>query len=144
MTDEGNLTFILGISVSHNRDARTIHLSQPRYVDSILERFKMTDANPVDTPSDVNVKLRKPTNENDTSTIPYCQAIGSLMYLMLATRPDIAAALNKVAQYSTNFDNTHWTGTKRIIRYVKGTKNFGLTLGASAHDESNKNDITLT
>src|SRR4051794_20580211 len=51
------------------------------------------------------------------------------MYLMLSSRPDISAAINKVAQFSCSYDNTHWTAVKRIIRYVKGTIDFALELG---------------
>ena len=53
------------------------------------------------------------------------------MYLMLATRPDIAYAVNKTAQYSTCYDLSHWTAVKRIIRYIKGTQTFKLRLGLS-------------
>ena len=140
MTDEGNLSYILGINVTRDRNHRTIHLNQPRYIDLLLERFNMTDANPSSTPSDVNVKLQKPQQDNIAPNIPYRQAVGSLMYLMLTTRPDIAAALNKISQYSSNFDNSHWTAAKRILRYIKGTRNHGLSLGGNS---KSKSDVEL-
>jgi transposase InsO family protein len=140
MTDQGELSYILGISITRNRQERTIHLSQPRYAEAVLERFRMSDCHPVSTPADTSVRLVKPkANEGVTPQIiddkvPYRQAIGSLMYLMLATRPDISAAVNKVAQYASSYDNSHWTAIKRILRYVKGTKDQGLTLGGNVSE----------
>ena len=52
------------------------------------------------------------------------------MYLMLCTRPDLSQSVIKVSQFSTNFNNTHWTAVKRILRYVKGNKDIVLTLGS--------------
>ena len=66
------------------------------------------------------------------------------MYLMLATRPDISAALNKVAQFSTNYDSTHWTAIKRIFRYLRGTSDITLTLGQSRFSRGFNNKIELT
>jgi hypothetical protein len=54
---------------------------------------------------------------------------------MLATRPDISAALNKIAQFANDFDSTHWTAAKRILRYVKGTAELSLTLGRPSKNE---------
>ena len=64
------------------------------------------------------------------------------MYLMLATRPDISFAVNKAAQYSACYNNTHWTAVKRILRYLKGTSNYALTLGG--RDESNVSGSSLS
>lgn len=89
----------------------------------------MTDANSVSTPADSSTQLTKPTNVNPTINAPYRQALGALMYLQLATRPDITFALNKCSQFATNFNETHWTAVKRIIHYIKGTSTYALTLG---------------
>ena len=78
----------------------------------------MSDCNPTSTPADISIKLVKPKIDKDNiseNNIPYKQAIGSLTYLMLATRPDISAAVNKVAQFASAFSNTHWTAVKRIF-----------------------------
>jgi hypothetical protein len=58
--------------------------------------------------------------------VPYQSAIGSLMYAMLGTRPDIAYAVGAVSQYCSNPGRGHWTAVKRILRYLKGTMNFSL------------------
>ena len=59
----------------------------------------------------------------------YAQLIGSLMYLALATRPDISYAVNRLAQFTSNPKPVHWTALKRIFRYLKQTKNANLTYG---------------
>ena len=139
MTDIGSISYILGVSITRNRQSRTIKLQQTRYTQAILDKFRMADSKPMSTPADISTKLIKPTTDKNPD-VPYRQAIGSLMYLMIVTRPDIAAALNKVAQFSTNFDQSHWTATKRILRYLKGTIEHGLTIGG----QSPNNTIELS
>ena len=58
--------------------------------------------------------------------VPYRAAVGSLMYLMAATRPNLAATVGCVSQYMQNLGRVHWEVVKRIMRYVKGTLSFGL------------------
>ncbi|XP_017886959.1 uncharacterized protein LOC108629087 [Ceratina calcarata] len=68
-------------------------------------------------------------HKNDTRIapdIPYRQVVGSLMYLAMATRPDITFAVNAASQHLENPRPIHWNASKRIIKYVKGTCNYGL------------------
>jgi hypothetical protein len=58
--------------------------------------------------------------------IPYKEAIGSLMYLMIGTRPDIAAAVCKLSQFMQNPGLNHWSAIKRVFRYLQGTKDYEL------------------
>ena len=126
VTDLGEPSKIVGIEITHKRDSITI--SQPLYVDSILRKYSMTNANPVSTPLDPNVKLgpnteeREPNRSND-----YTSLIGSLQYLTIATRPDIAYAVNRLAAYTANPSFEHYNAAKRVLRYVKGTRNYGIT-----------------
>ena len=64
------------------------------------------------------------------SKIPYNNAVGSLMYLMVCTRPDIAYALGKVSRYMANPGKVHWEAVKWILRYVKGTVDYALAFGS--------------
>ena len=102
----------------------------------------MSSCNTTSTPADPNIKLTKPSEEKSINDKPYQQAIGSLMYLMLATRPDITAALTKLSQFATSYDITHWTALKRIFRYIKGTQQYALTLGGLSG--RNGNEIVLS
>ena len=66
----------------------------------------------------------------------YQSAIGSLIYLMLGSRPDLAFSINKLAQYSANPTHRHWKGIKRILRFVKATINAKLILGHRNNTDS--------
>ena len=83
----------------------------------------MSDCNPVSTPLDPSVQLK--SADKDKSPVDetlFRQIIGSLMYLMIGTRPDIAAAVSIVSQFSANPTHLHYQAAKRILRYIKGTK----------------------
>ena len=58
--------------------------------------------------------------------VPYRQAIGSLLYLAVATRPDISFAVAAVARYSNNPAPEHWTAVKKIFRYLQDTSSMGI------------------
>jgi hypothetical protein len=108
----------------------------------MLERFNMTDAHDKDTPGDPGIKLGKdgqlfPLNSKWANrqsygvkgTVPYLEAIGSLLYLMMTTRPDIAYCVSLLSRYMQNPKEDHWIAVKRILKYLKGTKCFSLTFG---------------
>lgn len=61
----------------------------------------------------------------------YQRAIGSLMYAGTSTRPDISFAIATLSQYMRNMGREHWEAVKRVLRYLKGTSGFGLTLGGT-------------
>ena len=63
--------------------------------------------------------------------MPYRQAIGSLMYLMVTTRPDIAFAIGKLSQFSQDPRHHDWMAVKRVLRYINGTRNFGILYNGS-------------
>ncbi|XP_037951342.1 secreted RxLR effector protein 161-like [Teleopsis dalmanni] len=88
----------------------------------------MKDCKPVKTPIELNIKLTKPTkiDEGVMKMYPYQSLIGALMYLAVTTRPDIAFAVNFLSQFNSNYNVEHWKAAKRILRYLKGTSNYGL------------------
>jgi len=132
MTDCGEVHHFLGLNIRRNRAAHSITLDQEHYVDQILSRFGMTDCKPVQTPLDTSVQLKRTDEKTDGDKIDstlYRQIIGSLMFLMVGSRPDIAAAIGTVSQFSTNPVKSHYVAVKRILRYVKGTKGYKLHLG---------------
>nr|GEX32983.1 retrovirus-related Pol polyprotein from transposon TNT 1-94 [Tanacetum cinerariifolium] len=65
------------------------------------------------------------------SKVPYANAIGSLMYLMVCTRPDIAYAVSIVSRYLANLGKNHWEAVKQILKYLRGTANVGLIYGTN-------------
>ena len=81
----------------------------------------------VETPVDVGTKLEKATSEEGSIDQQlYQSAVGSLMYLSVSTRPDIAFAVGSLARFSTKPTKVHWTALKRVFRYLRGTINLGI------------------
>ena len=66
--------------------------------------------------------------------VPYREAIGSLMYASVATRPDISFAVSTLSQFLNNPGHAHWEAVKRIFRYLSGTRDYELTYGVERHD----------
>jgi len=99
MTDLGELAWILGIQVKRDRISKTITLSQAAYIDSVVKRFNLESAPPLQTPIDPNAQLSKdqspatPRQYDDMRNVPYHEAVGSLMYAAIGTRPDITYAV---------------------------------------------------
>jgi hypothetical protein len=134
MTDLGELQRFLGIEIEGNREQRSLQITQNAYIHRILHRHRMHESTPVATPVDPHVHLTK-SHQDYTATIEdqqqYQSAIGSLMYAMLGTRPDIAFAVGLVSQFSTNPGQAHWTAVKRVFRYLRHTNGFGICYGLS-------------
>ena len=102
-------------------------LSQPNYFEIILDKFIKDDMNLARTPVDINLYLLK--NKGDTvSQLKYSQIVGSLMYLMNCTRPDIAYAISKLSRYTSNPGEDHWKAIIRVARYLRFTRDLGLNL----------------
>lgn len=127
MKDMGELSYILGISVIQDKEKNCVILQEKHYIEAILRKYGMDNANPVATPADANVKLRK----SDGVSKPvhqhiYQSMVGSLLYAAMATRPDIAQAVSAVSKFNANLDASHLTAVKRILRYLKGRVNLAL------------------
>jgi hypothetical protein len=88
------------------------------------------DANSVSTPLDSNLKLTKNMEQADPKIVSlYQRAIGSLMYASMGTRPDITFSVQTLSQFSTNPSKEHFATVKRVLRYLKGTRNARLVYG---------------
>ncbi len=123
--DMGELKYILGLQVIHENGK--IWIGQPTYTESILKKFGMENCKTLETPVDPSSKLVKATEDSELfNKEEYQSAVGSLLYLSSATRPDITFAVNNVAKFSANPTKEHWTAVKRIFRYLRGTVNYGL------------------
>lgn len=119
----GSLKNFLGMQLKCQKDG-SIFINQEGYISKILKQYRMDKCNAVSTPASREELNNKEKLEEE---IPYRQAIGSLMYLMTATRPDIAFALNKVARVMDKPTKDNWTEVKRIFKYLRGTSNYGIT-----------------
>src|ERR1041385_7018640 len=132
MKDLGEAAYILGIKIYRDRPNRRLALSQSTYIDKILKRFSMGNSKRGLLPVIKGVKLsvtQCPTTakeKEEMSSTPYASAIGSLMYAMLCTRPDLALAISMTNRYQSNPGMAHWTAVKNILKYLRRTKDLFL------------------
>eukprot|EP00253_Pinus_taeda_P024114 PITA_24114 len=123
MTDMGLLRYFLGIEVEKN--GNEIFISQVKYVNEVLERFNMQESKAAITPTVMRLKLSKEDNNKDFDPSLYKSIVGSLMYLT-STRLDIMHAISLISRFMERPKEAHWQAAKRILRYVNGTKRFGI------------------
>ena len=123
MKDMGMLKYFLGMQVHRDRANRQIFLHQTSYINSILGKFDMANCNPVTTPMATGTVLYKATEKDKVLEDPreYQSLIGSLMYAMLCTRPDLAYAVSQLSQFNNAPTQTPFQTAKRVLRYLKGT-----------------------
>ena len=100
-------------------------MSQTHYIQKILEKFKFLNFKRAKTPIDVNLHLAKNKGESQ-SQLDYASVLGSLMYVMNCTRPDIACAISKLSRYTSNPNQSHWLAMKRVLGYLDDTQNYAL------------------
>lgn len=123
---------ILGIDIIRNREVGTLWLAQKDYSLRMLKRFNMEHCKSVSFPLTSHFKLsalqcpKTDLEKEYMLNIPYANAVGSLMYLMVCTRLDLAHSLSVVSKYMSNPGKEHWHVVKWIMRNVKGTISYGL------------------
>ncbi|KAJ9539063.1 hypothetical protein OSB04_031796 [Centaurea solstitialis] len=142
MKDLGEAAYILGIKIYRNRSRRLIGLSQSTYIDKILKRFRMEESKKGFIPMQHGIVLSKaqcPVSSEDQDKmklIPYASAIGSIMYAMLCTRPDVAYSISVTSRYQQNPGEAHWVAVKNILKYMRRTKEMFLVFGGSEDEIS--------
>ena len=139
---------LLGMGICQNPEDNSIKLFQTAYIDSLLKKHSLEDANPVSTPMYSNTKLdhdlnnpNDPITERDLSkhvSASYAMLIGSLMYLAIGTQPDIPYLVQCLAQFTQDTKPVHWTAVKRIFQYLKGMRTLGLTYGGGEEELNDK------
>ena len=127
MKDLGPARQILGMHIIRDRSKKQLWLSQEKYVTKVLQRFNMSEAKPVGSTLPTNCKL---SGKAEMMKIPYASAVGSLMYAMVCTQPDIGYAVEVVSRFMSNPGKEHWNAVKWILRYLKGTSNMCLRFGS--------------
>ena len=134
MKDLGEAAYILGINIYRDRSRRLIGLSQDTYIDKVLKRFNMEEAKKEFLPMSHGIHLSKSqcpttTDERDhMSKVSYVSAVGSIMYAMISTRPDVSYALSIISRYQSDPGESHWTAVKNILKYLRRTKNVFLSM----------------
>ncbi|CAI7810373.1 unnamed protein product, partial [Closterium sp. NIES-54] len=131
-TDLGELRSYLGLQITHDRAQRTITLTQSHMVQQVLQRFDFTYSSPHATLLSTRHSLSAlPSDESVEPSGPYPELVGSLMYLMTCTRPDLAYPLSILARYVAprRHRPEHMAAAKRVLRYLCSTSGMGLVLG---------------
>ena len=130
--DLGEASFVLGIEIHRNRSHGLFDLSQRAYVDRILERFNMQQCKQGIAPVCKGDKLslsqcpHSDFEKAQMKNVPYASALGSIMYAQVCTRPDIAFATRLLGRYQSNPGYDHWVAAKKVMRYLKRTKDYML------------------
>ena len=130
-----DLSVFVGYEVTRKREDGIIILSQVSYVENMLAAYGMDGCKGCKTPGDVNSKLSSemsPKTEEQKEKmkdVPFREIVGSLMYSAVTTRADIANAVMQVAQFVSDPGPDHYTAAKRILRFLKETKDHGIVLG---------------
>ncbi|PKU66151.1 Retrovirus-related Pol polyprotein from transposon TNT 1-94 [Dendrobium catenatum] len=125
----GQLSQFLGITAIPQPDGLLLH--QSRYATSILQRAGMTNCKPTATPITAKSHISPQISKPFFDPLLYRQLVGSLQYLTL-TRPDITYAVNKACQFMHQPTDINFDAVKRILRYIKGTINYGLPLSGNS------------
>uniref|UniRef100_A0A1J3F7G4 Retrovirus-related Pol polyprotein from transposon TNT 1-94 n=1 Tax=Noccaea caerulescens TaxID=107243 RepID=A0A1J3F7G4_NOCCA len=129
MKDMGAASRILGIDIKRDRKEGVLYLSQSSYLEKVVKRFNMGEAKSVNTPIGGHFKLSavKEVSECiDTEKYPYSSAVGSVMYAMIGTRPDIAYAIGLISRFMSKPGIMHWEAVKWLLRYIRGTADLNL------------------
>lgn len=132
MKDLGLATSYLGIDIKQDK-CRTI-ISQKTYLTKVLERFNMSNCKPISTPLDQNYKfdlLKREKSENPIIERKCRQLIGSLMYAVCGTRPDLCVSVYFLSRYQHCASVMLYKSLKRILRYIKGTLDFALVYSST-------------
>lgn len=111
-----------------------IFINQSEYVKKMLKRFKCDDMNPVYTPIKHGMVTDKHNLTNDkplSKLVPYREAVGSLLYLAITSRPDISFCVNYLSRFNNKPMISHWKMVKRVFQYLKGTVDVGISFNGS-------------
>jgi hypothetical protein len=131
----GEAAYIFGKKIYRDRSKRLTGLSQDAYIDKVLNRFNMQDSKKGFLPMSRGITLSKkqcpsePNEQERMRAVPYASTIGSIMYGILCTRPDVSYALSATSRYQSNYGEAHWTIVKNILIYLRRTKEAFLIFG---------------
>ena len=112
------------MDIFRDREKGLLRLSQTYYIKKVVTNFRMEGAKPTATPIGAHFKLsamKEPEEAIDTDIVPYASAVGSIMYAMVGSRPDLAYAIGLVSRFMSRPGEFHWEAVKWLLRYMKGS-----------------------
>ncbi|CAL2230985.1 unnamed protein product [Prunus armeniaca] len=123
MKDLGEAYIILGMKLERTQAGFT--LDQSSSIEKMLKKFNYFTSNPVSTPYDPSVSLKK-NNGEPVSQLKYSQMIESLMYIANKTRADIAYVVGRLSRYTHNPSRDHWNDLERVFKYLRGSLDYSI------------------
>ncbi|KAF8755430.1 Mitochondrial protein [Rhizoctonia solani] len=130
IVDLGEARMFVGVKITRDRQLGMLKISQRRYIDNILKQFGMEECKSCVTPMAESLNLPKLDSPSIDRTL-YQRGVGSLMYAMISTRPDIAYATGLLAQHAANPGKEHWSALLQVLQYLQGTKDLGIVYNRS-------------
>jgi hypothetical protein len=121
----GEVRWVERMLVERDRATRAVYISQEAFINSILARFNLAGPTQFSTPLVPGTHLSCPVSQEEKDYMagrPYRGLVGAISWLALGTRPDIAFATSKLAQFGHNPGRAHWEAAKRVLRYLKRTR----------------------
>ena len=132
----GKLTSYLNIGISHNRELKTVSMSQERYIEELIEEYAIPTDPSIRTPMQENLKLSATEEESTTprqlqyvAKFPYRKLIGAIIYLNVCTRPTISYAISILAQFNAKPTFLACKALLWLCKFLFNTKSDKLTLG---------------
>lgn len=122
----GDASRFVGLQIKRDRAEKSMFVHQSEYAGKVLEKFGMLNAKSLCVPADPNVTLYPVEHDDECEDVPYREAVGSLMFLAVVSRPDIMFAVNLVSKFLSKHSRAHWMAVKRIFAYLVGTRGRGI------------------
>ena len=136
MKDLGEAKVCIGLEIHRDRATNILTLTQSKYASNIPARLRMAACNSTITPMEQVCKVTISDSNDAETNVPFRQAVGCLMYLMVRTRPDLAYAIRKLSQQNADPHEADWVDVKRVLRYLRGTQNLGIVFNNSSASSS--------
>jgi hypothetical protein len=131
--DGGPVNYFLGFNVFRDREKRKLHISQEHYMEALLDRFDLTNANPARNPFPSHFKPVPATDDEHVLAkhLPYPQMAGAILYAATISRPDLSYYAGVLARYISKWNLEHYKAAKHLLRYIRGTTDLCLTFDAT-------------
>ena len=133
ITDHGPIEWFLGFEIRRDQKLRTVLINQQAYIEAMVDKFRLTRAKKVTTPIDPHTQYLMKQCPSTISKVvhmkgvPYCEAIGSILWPTVVLQPDMAYVVGILSQFMQNPGQAHWEAVKRVISYLRSTKELWLT-----------------
>ena len=125
----------VGLRITRRRDTHELFLDQTHYLTKLVRKFGFLDAIPLSVPADphTHLSLLSADNSPPNSLFPYQTIVGCLQFACIGTRPDISYAVSVAAKYCSNPSPAHCNALRRILKYLAGTLNLGISFSGDDH-----------